>query len=123
MLNRRSRITTLWLGLLIATVLTACSNSVEEAAWQKINQGALLLDVRTPGEYNAGHLPNAVLIPVDQLPHRLNELGNDKHRAIVVYCKSGNRAGRAKNLLDQNGFTDVLNGGGYLSLLKSKPKP
>ncbi len=90
-------------------------------AWQKIDQGALLVDVRTPGEYNAGHLPNAKLIPVDEVEKRLSEFGSDKSRPIVVYCKSGGRSGRAESILLANGYTDVTNGGGYQQLMSTKP--
>ena len=107
--------------LIILSILSACSMGDESKAWQQINQGALLIDVRTPGEFKSGHLEDAKLIPVDQLPSRLNEFGDDKDRAIVVYCKSGIRSDRAKSLLEEHGFTNVTNGGGYQRLLSSKP--
>lgn len=107
--------------LIILSMLGACSMGDESMAWQQINQGALLVDVRTPGEFKTGHLPGAKLIPVDQLPSRLDEFGDEKDRAIVVYCKSGIRSDRAKDLLEENGFTNVTNGGGYQRLISSKP--
>jgi rhodanese-related sulfurtransferase len=61
-----------------------------------------LLDVRTPEEFAAGHLPGAVLIPHDALALRLDEL--DRGRPVVVYCRTGRRAAIAEDLLRQRGF-------------------
>ncbi|MGB5873626.1 MAG: rhodanese-like domain-containing protein [Bacteroidota bacterium] len=66
----------------------------------------VLLDVRTPGEFNSsvGHLPEAILIPVHELPDRLGELELFKEKTIVVYCRTGRRSGRATSLLNELGF-------------------
>lgn len=84
---------------------------------QLIASGALVIDVRTQSEWDAGHLPAARLLPVDQLPKRLAEVeqwaDGDKGRELVVYCRSGHRSGIARDLLRAAGFTRVTNGGGY----------
>lgn len=72
------------------------------------SQGALLLDVRTPGEFAQGHAPGARLIPLDQIGRRLAELGA-KDRAIALICRSGNRSGQAQSILEQAGFTKTVN--------------
>jgi len=66
----------------------------------------VLLDVRTPGEFNSGtgHLREALLIPVHELPDRLDELEGFKGRIIIVYCRTGRRSGQATNLLNERGF-------------------
>jgi len=63
-----------------------------------------ILDVRTPEEYEAGHVPGAINIPYDQVPSRLSELEDQKDQDIVVYCKSGRRAGIANEELTAAGF-------------------
>jgi NADPH-dependent 2,4-dienoyl-CoA reductase/sulfur reductase-like enzyme/rhodanese-related sulfurtransferase len=73
----------------------------------------LLLDVRTPGEFAEGHLPGAVLIPVDELRGRLGELPRD--RRIVAYCRVGQRGYLATRILLQAGFDAVNLSGGYLA--------
>jgi phage shock protein E len=78
---------------------------------QKIKAGALVVDVRTEAEFAAGAYPGATNIPLDQVEKRLADFG-DRKRAIVVYCRSGNRSGQAKVILEKNGFSDVTNGGG-----------
>jgi phage shock protein E len=83
-------------------------------AW--IADGAVVLDVRTPEEFAAGHLPNAVNIPVDQVASRLGEIAKlvagDKARPIVTYCASGARSKKATLALEAAGHTRVVNGGG-----------
>ncbi|TNE38051.1 MAG: rhodanese-like domain-containing protein [Alphaproteobacteria bacterium] len=90
--------------------------SKEETAWNMVDHGALLVDVRTQEEFDAGHIEGALLIPHDQVAARLAEFGEDTHRPVVVYCRSGHRAGLAQTTLEENGFTRVFNGGGYEAL-------
>ena len=68
----------------------------------KVDAGALLLDVRSPGEFASGALPGAENIPVAELPSRLSEL--DRDREIVVYCASGMRSNRAASFLRARGY-------------------
>jgi rhodanese-related sulfurtransferase len=65
-------------------------------------EGAYVLDVRQPDEYEAGHVPGAVLVPLDQLEARQGEVPSD--RPLLVICKSGGRSAKA---------VQVLNGAGY----------
>lgn len=75
-------------------------------AHQSVDAGALLLDVRTPEEFSAGHISNALNIPVHELPMRYSELGS-KDRRIVVYCRSGARSARAARILRDAGYTAI----------------
>ena len=72
----------------------------------------IILDVRTRDEYNEGHLDKALLIPVDELEGRIDEL--DQNNPIIVYCRSGVRSNRAANILIENGFSGVYDMGGIL---------
>jgi rhodanese-related sulfurtransferase len=66
----------------------------------------IILDVRTQAEYDSGHIENAILIPVDELGNRLDELSpNDE---LLVYCRTGNRSSNAVNILQSNGFTMIF---------------
>lgn len=82
------------------------AQSRSQAAHAAVAAGAKLLDVRTPQEFAAGHLPGAINIPVDQLAARVKELGGAKE-PVVVYCRSGNRSARAKDLLERQGHSVV----------------
>jgi len=78
------------------------------------HQNALLLDVRETAEYEGGHLPNAVHIPLSQLGSRGDELARHTTRPVVVYCATGNRSRMAGGKLEKLGFNDVYNlHGGY----------
>jgi phage shock protein E len=79
-----------------------------------ISDGAFLVDVRTPVEFAEGSAKGAVNIPLDKLPNQLTTFKDKKH--IIVFCRSGNRSSQAKNILEQNGFNNVTNGGTWQSI-------
>lgn len=73
-----------------------------------IEQGAFLVDVREPGEFAGGTAKGAVNIPLGSVVAELNKFKGKEN--IVVFCRSGNRSGQAKTILEQNGFNNVING-------------
>ena len=81
-----------------------------------ISNGAVILDVRTKGEFQSGHLRNSINIPVDNLPQNIKKL--NKNKPIITCCASGARSGYAKRFLKSNGFEQVYNGGSWQSLKK-----
>ncbi len=80
-----------------------------------IKQGAIILDVRSRGEFAGGHINNALNIPVDELDRNLAKF-KDKNRCIICCCASGMRSRTAKKILESKGYTAVHNGGGWTSL-------
>lgn len=80
--------------------------------YQMVQKGAFLLDVRTQEEWDQYHAIGATLIPLDELPNRLNELPKDKQ--IVVICHSGNRSKSGRDILLSNGFQATSVTGGLL---------
>lgn len=80
-----------------------------------------LLDVRTPQEYAEGHVPGAVNVPHDQLASRLAEVPKDKD--VVLYCKSGRRAGIAADVLAANGYTRLSHLEGDMNAWVEKGRP
>ena len=78
--------------------------SVAEAAALR-DDGALIVDVREPDEWAAGHIPGATLIPLGELPSRQGELARDQ--PIVVVCRSGNRSAEGRDILLAAGFEAV----------------
>ena len=73
---------------------------------------ALIIDVRTPAEWETGHLPGAKHIEWQVIDKKITDLTENKNATIYVYCRSGNRSGKAKKILDQLGYTNVINAGG-----------
>jgi len=84
------------------------------------DQNVLLLDVRTPEEYKAGHLANSILIPIQELSQRIGELDSFKTKTIIAYCRSGNRSGKAAELLGSQGFTVYNMEGGIIKWKEAK---
>lgn len=79
-------------------------------AREAVSHGAILLDVRTPMEHEAGTIPGSKNIAVQELAQRLGEL--DPNQSYVVYCRSGGRSAAAAALLKQHGFANVVDLGG-----------
>jgi len=81
---------------------------------QLVKNGAQIIDVRTPGEYQGGHIKGSKNIPLQVLTSKTTSL--DKSNPIITCCASGMRSASAKSVLLKNGFTEVYNGGGWNSL-------
>lgn len=81
-----------------------------------LNNGALLIDVRTRGEYAGGHVKNSKNIPLDELAAALPKM--DKEKATVVVCASGMRSGNAVGMMKRSGFTNCHNGGSWVNFKK-----
>jgi phage shock protein E len=81
-----------------------------------ISNGAVILDVRTKGEFQSGHIKNSINIPIDNLPQNIKKL--NKNKPIITCCASGARSASARRILKSNGFEQVYNGGSWYSLRK-----
>lgn len=81
-----------------------------------ISNGAVILDVRSKGEYQSGHLKNSINIPVDTLEQNIKKIKKDK--PVITCCASGARSASALRILKANGFEEVYNGGAWTSLKK-----
>lgn len=125
---------TMLLALLLIPVLAACGGDTSnEAVLEAVDVASLpatvdvdtvaeikdrgdvvVFDVREQWEYDEGHIPGVTLIPMGEVPSRLNEIPTDK--TVVVTCRSGNRSGQIANFLRDNGYTNVHNmDGGILA--------
>jgi len=82
---------------------------------QLVKEGALILDVRSKKEFEAGHIRGSINISVDQLSNNLSKL-KDKNKPIITCCASGMRSASAKSILKSNGYVQVHNGGGWSGL-------
>lgn len=82
-----------------------------------VKQGAIIIDVRTKGEFEQGHIKKSVNIPVNILSANLTKF-KDKNKPVITCCASGARSAMAKNILKLNGYSQVFNGGSWRSLEK-----
>lgn len=113
--------------LLIALgFFTACGTSDKASAEGKLSgadlaaieadnkkkEDYLVIDVRSADEYDAGHIKHAINIPLEQLESRLDEINAYKDKNVVLYCNTGNRSGKALDLLKQKGFNKLSNADG-----------
>jgi rhodanese-related sulfurtransferase len=98
------------LGLALVGQQLQASQGVDVKQAQSMSQqGALLLDVREPAEYAAIHAPNAKLIPLGEVGLRLKEIEAYKDKPIAVICRSGRRSAKAVAILQEAGFSQVVN--------------
>ena len=116
------------LFLLMALLLTACGHTKEndqEAFYMNITaqeakeimdseEGYIILDVREQDEYDAGHIPGAILIPYTQIEEKAIGMLPDKDQLILVYCRSGRRSKIAAEALVELGYTNIKEFGGII---------
>ena len=114
--------------LLAVMMLTACGHDKENnqgAVYMNITaeeakrimdneEGYIILDVREQDEYDAGHIPGAILIPYTQIGEKANEMLPDKDQLILVYCRSGRRSKIAAEALAELGYTNIKEFGGII---------
>jgi rhodanese-related sulfurtransferase len=105
-----------WLkySIFLLIIVVGCSKSsaiqnisVQEAQDMILKDEITILDVRTPEEYDSGHIPNSELIPLHELEGRTEDL--DKNATYLIVCRSGNRSQQASDLLSKKGFEKIYN--------------
>jgi len=84
-----------------------------ETARALLRQGALVVDVRSPDEFESAHLPSAVNLPLGGLKDEASRRFPDKSRVLLLHCLSGARSGIAKQQLKAMGYTQAFNLGSY----------
>lgn len=111
------------LGLLVTSALAVKGDKeAAAAAWPMIEEGALLLDVRSEQEFSEGHIDGAVNVPHSDIDGLAAALGEDKSRNAVFYCGSGRRADMAMEILAGMGYTNLYNASGYEALEATRPQ-
>ena len=87
----------------------------KEVNYKKLVQKSktVIIDVRTVEEFEAGHMPQTINIPLQVFPDSIDDL--KRFEDIILICRSGNRSGKAKILMEERGFKNVYNGGGWVA--------
>lgn len=106
-----------WFVALIVScgVLISGCGSAEPDMAEWLEKG-VLIDTRTLEEYNSGHAPNALLVPYDTILSEIATLVPNKETPVILYCRSGRRAGIAEKELKANGYENVINVGGLADI-------
>lgn len=94
-----------------------------EATQLSNRENAVFLDIRDDGEYKGGHIPEAIHIPLKQLPERAAELDKFKSVPLIAYCRSGTRTGGVGEILKKHGFENVYNLSGGITAWQSANLP
>jgi phage shock protein E len=89
-----------------------------QVAHQYLKDGALLIDVRSPREFNSGHLAQAINLPLDQIQTTLPRHVKEKDKVLLLHCQSGARSGVAQSRLKALGYTNAFNLGSYARAAK-----
>ena len=89
--------------------------------WEMIENGALLIDVRSKEEYAEGHIEGSTLIPHTELDRIVQSIGADRDRAVVLYCRSGRRASGVEDALEKMGYSNIFNATGWEALEATRP--
>ena len=80
-----------------------------------LDNGGIIIDVRSEAEFYSGHIENSLNIPLGNLSSKIEQF-NDKDQPIITCCASGMRSAGAARILSAKGYTNVVNGGGWSSL-------
>lgn len=99
--------------LILFMLLKRAGQIPAKAAAEHLQNGAMVIDVRSPGEFGSGHLPKAVNIPLEQLETIVPRKVRDKSQVLLLHCQSGMRSSAAKKKLSSLGYTSVYNLGSY----------
>ena len=82
-------------------------------AGEYLRNGAVLIDVRSAGEFTAGHLPKAVNIPLSEIEAVIGRKVKDKNQVLLLHCQGGGRSGEARRKLKALGYANAFNLGSY----------
>jgi len=107
--------TTIIIAAIVAVICMIKSSGQISAkdALEKLKNGALVIDVRSPGEFGSGHLAKAINIPLDEIETALPKRVTDKNQVVLLHCASGMRSGMAKTKLKGMGYLNAFNLGSY----------
>ena len=107
--------TTLIIAAVVAVIFMMKKSGQISAkdALEKLKNGALVIDVRSAGEFSSGHLDKAIYIPLDDIETALPKRVKDKNQVLLLHCASGMRSGMAKSKLNGMGYMNAFNLGSY----------
>lgn len=109
-------------GFLLVNLLFGGKGDKNADIPKLLNEGALVIDTRSPGEFANGHVTGAINIPYDRIAQSIDQHEDDPSKSIIVYCRSGSRSSHAKRSLINAGYTNVVDAGSIGNMQKQIKK-
>lgn len=105
-------------GFLLVNLLFGGKGDKDADIPKLLQEGALVVDTRTAGEFSNGHVQGAINIPYDIIARSIDQYETNKTQSIIVYCRSGSRSSHAKRYLIEAGYTNVVDAGSIGNMQK-----
>ncbi|MFT5140946.1 MAG: phage shock protein E [Lysobacterales bacterium] len=109
------------LGKEVSKVEVRGDIALAKQGWELLEQGALLIDVRSEEEFQSGTIEGSLNIAHSEIDLLAQAIGDELDRKVVLYCRSGKRAEKAKDQLEALGYTGIFNASGYDALMATSP--
>ena len=112
-----------WLAKIVGASCSRLGRSAGKSAAEMLSAGAVLVDVRSAGEFAAGHIEGALWLPLDRIHLDIATAVPTRTQPLILYCRSGARSQRACKIVEQMGYSHAINGGGVGALSKLLNRP
>jgi len=113
-LNRAKNLILPVLVLLLAAVCVGCGGKDGYTQMKMAEAEKLIVDVRTKAEYDAGHIPGAILLPSEDIKEGKLDALPDQQQKMMIYCRTGRRSAASAEILAKKGYTNVCDIGGIV---------
>lgn len=122
---KKKSLTTIIISIFVTIMITGCDIAtdsayhtritMDEAVEMMVAYDVIILDVRTLSEFDSGHIPYAISLPIDEIEDTVQGIISNKDQIILVYCRTGNRSDTAAAMLVDMGYRNVYDFGGIVS--------
>ena len=112
-----------WLTKILGASCSRLGRSAGKSPAEMMSAGAVLVDVRSAGEFVAGHIEGALWLPLDRIHSDFATAVPNLNQPLILYCRSGARSQRACKIVEQMGYSHAINGGGVGALSKLLSRP
>ena len=112
-----------WLAKILRASCFRFNPPAGKSPAEMLSAGAVLVDVRSAGEFAAGHIEGALWLPLDRIHLDIATAVPTQNQPLILYCRSGARSQRACNIVEQMGYSNAINGGGVGALSKLLDRP
>lgn len=112
-----------WLAKILGASCSRPKQPTGKSPLELLSAGAVLIDVRSAGEFGAGHIEGALWLPLERVHLDIANVVPSFNQPLILYCRSGARSGRACAIVAQMGYDNATNGGGIGALAQALDRP